>query len=134
MQLVLRAVDISSTGKFFVELVLNPIPDANNTWLNVAGTSLAQYSVLSTDTDLLGGEVIYGFYADNGVNSYDLSAVKEISNSILGGGTSNYATSTAPNPTGIFPDGPEVLAVRVTNIAGGNRTVDARFSWTEAQA
>ena len=134
MQLVLRAVDISSTGKFFVELVLNPVPDANNTWLNVSGTSLAQYSVLTTDTDLLGGEVIYGFYVDNGVDSYDLSAVKEISNSILGGGTSNYATSTAPNPTGIFPDGPEVLAVRVTNIAGGNRTVDARFSWTEAQA
>ena len=134
MQLVLRAVDISSTGKFFVELVLNPVPDVNNTWLNVAGTSLAQYSVLSDNTDLLGGEVIYGFYVDTGVQSYDLSAVKEISNCILGGGTSNYATSTAPNPTGIFPDGPEVLAVRVTNIAGGNRTVDARFSWTEAQA
>jgi len=134
MQLVLRAVDISSTGKFFVELVLNPVPDANNTWLNVAGTSLAQYSVLTDATDLLGGEVIYGFYVDTGVDSYDLSIVKEISNCILGGGTSNYAYTTAPNPTGIFPDGPEVLAVRVTNIAGGNRTVDARFSWTEAQA
>jgi len=134
MQLVLRAVDISSTGKFFVELVLNPIPDANNTWLNVSGTSLAQYSVLTDATDLLGGEVIYGFYVDTGVDSYDLSIVKEISNSILGGGTSNYAYTTSPNPTGIFPDGPEVLAVRVTNIAGGNRTVDARFSWTEAQA
>ena len=134
MQLVLRAVDISSTGKFFCELVLNPIPDANNTWLNVAGTSLAQYSVLSTNTDLIGGEVIYGFYVDTGVQAYDLSDVKEISNCILGGGTSNYDSTTSPNPTGIFPDGPEVLAVRVTNIAGGNRTVDARFSWTEAQA
>jgi len=134
MQLVLRAVDVSSTGKFFVELVLNPVPDVSNTWLNVAGTSLAQYSVLTDNTDLLGGEVIYGFYVDTGVQSYDLSAVKEISNCILGGGTSNYAFTTAPNPTGIFPDGPEVLAVRVTNIAGGNKTVDARFSWTEAQA
>ena len=134
MQLVLRQVDISSTGKFFVELVLNPRPDANNNWVNVGGTSLAQYAILTTDTDLIGGEVIYGFYADNGVNSYDLSAVKEISNSILGGGTSNYAVSTPPAPSGIFPDGPEVLAVRVTNIAGQNRTIDARFSWTEAQA
>ena len=134
MQLVLRQVDISATGKFFVELVLNPVPDANNTWLPVGGTSLAQYAVLSTATDLLGGEVIFGFYADNDVKSYDLSAVKEISNCILGGGSDNYDTSTAPNPTGIFPDGPEVLAVRVTNIAGGNRSVDARFSWTEAQA
>jgi hypothetical protein len=134
MQLVLRQVDISATGKFFVELVLNPRPDVNNTWLPVGGTSLAQYSVLSTNTDLLGGEVIFGFYADNDVKSYDLADVKEISNSILGGGFDNYNTSTAPNPTGIFPDGPEVLAVRVTNIAGGNRSVDARFSWTEAQA
>ena len=134
MQLVLRQVDISSTGKFFCELVLNPVPDVNNTWLDVGGTSLAQYAILSDSTDLLGGEVIYGFYVDTGVQAYDLSAVKEISNSILGGGTSNYANSTAPDPTGIFPDGPEVLAVRVTNIAGGQKSVDARFSWTEAQA
>jgi hypothetical protein len=134
MQLVLRQVDISSTGKFFVELVLNPRPDANNNWSNVGGTSLAQYSILSTNTDLIGGEVIYGFYSDNGVNSYDLSAVKEISNCILGGGGTSYSTSTAPNPTGIFPDGPEVLAVRVTNLDGTNRNIDARFSWTEAQA
>ena len=134
MQLVLRQVDISATGKFFCELVLNPVPDANNIWLPVGGTSLAQYSVLTDATDLLGGEVIYGFYVDNDVKAYDLSAVKEISNSILGGGTENYASTTAPNPTGIFPDGPEVLAVRVTNIAGGQRSVDARFSWTEAQA
>jgi hypothetical protein len=134
MQLVLRQVDVSSTGKFFVELVLNPRPDANNTWLNVGGTSLAQYSILSDNTDLLGGEVIYGFYVDTGVQAYDLSDVKEISNSILGGGTSNYTISTPPGATGIFPDGPEVLAVRVTNIAGGFRSVDARFSWTEAQA
>lgn len=134
MQLVLRAIDISSTGKFYCELILNPIPDANNLWFNVGGTSLAQYAILSTATDLIGGEVIYGFYVDTGVQSYDLSIVKEISNSILGGGTSNYAATVAPNPSGIFPDGPEVLAVRVTNIAGGNRTVDARISWTEAQA
>ena len=134
MQLVLRQVDISATGKFFVELVLNPVPDQNETWLDVGGTSLAQYSVLDTNTDLIGGEVIFGFYADNDVKSYDLSAVKEISNSILGGGSNGYNTSSAPNATGIFPDGPEVLAVRCTNIAGGSKSIDARFSWTEAQA
>ena len=134
MQLVLRQVDISSTGKFFVELLLNPRPDANNNWVNVGGTSLAQYSILSTDTDLLGGEVIYGFYCDTGVNSYDLSIVKEISNCILGGGGTSYSVSTPPNPSGIFPDGPEVLAVRVTNLDTTSRNIDARFSWTEAQA
>lgn len=134
MQLILRQVDVSSNGKFFIELVLNPKPDVNNNWTNVGGTSLAQYAILTTDTDLIGGEVIYGFYADNGVNNYDLSSVKEISNSILGGGSNNYSISTSTNPTGIFPDGPEVLAVRVTNISGQQKNIDARFSWTEAQA
>jgi hypothetical protein len=134
MQLVLRAIDTSSSGKFFIELLLNPIPSANNNWVNVGGTSLAQYAILSTSTTLSGGEVIYGFYADNGVNSYDLSIVKEISNSILGGGGTSYSTSTSPNPTGIFPDGPEVIVIRATNIDTVSRNIDARISWTEAQA
>jgi hypothetical protein len=134
MQLVLRAVDISATGKFFIEVVLNAKPDENNNWVNVGGTSLSQYAILSTNTDLIGGEVIYGFYADSGVNSYDLSIVKEIGNSIMGGGTTNYSTSTGTNPTGIFPDGPEVIAIRCTNIDTFNRNIDARISWTEAQA
>jgi len=134
MQLLLRQVDISSNGKFFVELVLNPNIDTQGTWLDVGGTSLAQFAILDPNAELIGGEVIFAFYSDNGVNQYDLSDVKEISNSILGGGTDNYAVSTAPNPTGIFPDGPEVLAVRCTNIAGSNKKFDARLSWTEAQA
>ena len=64
-----------------------------------------------------------------------LTDVKEISNCILGGGKSTLDDTF---PTGIFPDGPEVLAVRVTNIAGGfgsgSRSADFKFSWTEAQA
>lgn len=134
MQLVLRGIDTSSTGKFFIEVLLNPIPSANNNWTNVGGTSLAQYSILSSTTTLSGGEVIYGFFADTGVNAYDLSIVKEISNSILGGGGTTYATSTSPNPTGIFPDGPEVIVIRATNIDTVSRNIDARISWTEAQA
>ena len=134
MQLLLRQVDISSNGKFFVELVLNPNIDTTANWLNVGGTSLAQYAVLATGSSLVGGEVVYAFYSDNGVDSYDLSAVKELSNSILGGGTDQFAQTTPPNPTGVFPDGPEVLAIRATNLTTGNRAIDARLSWTEAQA
>jgi len=134
MQLVLRQVDISSNGKYFVELVLNPITSDTTNWINVGGTSLAQYAVLGTQAELTGGEVIFAFYSDNGVNSYSLNEVKEISNSILGGGGSQYENTTSPNPTGIFPDGPEVLAIRVRNLTGGNRNIDARFSWKEAQA
>ena len=134
MQLVLRQVDISSNGKFFVELVLNPIISITTNWVNVGGTSLAQYAVLGTNSEITGGEVIFGFYSDNGVSSYDLKDVKEISNSILGGGSDQYLNTSAPDPTGIFPDGPEVLAIRVRNLTNGNKNIDARFSWKEAQA
>ena len=134
MQLILSQVDISSNGKFFVELVLNPVPDIQGIWIPVGGTSIAQYAIMNTNTQLLGGEVIFGFYSDNGVNQYSLDEVKELSNSILGGGSNNYDTSSGANPTGIFPDGPEVLAIRATNITNSQKGIDARFSWKEAQA
>ena len=63
-----------------------------------------------------------------------MDEVKELSNSILGVGSNNFDTSTGANPTGIFPDGPEVLAIRATNITNGTKGIDARFSWKEAQA
>ena len=141
MQLVLRSMDVLSEGQFFVELVLNPIPTSTVDWLPVGGTSLAQYSNMNgqSNVDFIGGEVIYGFYAggaeDNAVpESYSLSDVKEISNSILGGGTEDYENTTSPNPSGIFPDGPEVVGIRVTNIGSTSAKIDARISWTEAQA
>jgi len=143
MQLVLRTAEVSSNGAFFVELVLNPNIANSVNWQNVGGTSLAQYADLTQGAsiianELVGGEVIYGFYADAGVADYDLGRVKEISNSILGGGTDQLSATTAPDPTGVFPDGPEVLAVKVTNIGGGRgsnrRAIDFRISWTEAQA
>ena len=146
MQLVLRSAEISTNGALFVELILNPRISSTVNWEPVGGTSLAQYANLTTIQDaqgnlngeLIGGEVIFGFYADSGVAAYNLNQVKEISNSILGGGTSQYEYSVPPNPTGIFPDGPEVLAIQITNIAGGRgsnkRAADVRISWTEAQA
>lgn len=141
MQLILRSMDVLSEGQFFVELVLNPIPTATVPWLYVGGTSLAEYTNMNgqSNIDFIGGEVIYGFYAGgsdgNAIpESYSLSDVKEISNSILGGGTDNFEYTTAPNPSGIFPDGPEIVGVRVTNIGSSAAKIDARISWTEAQA
>ena len=141
MQLVLRSMDVLSEGQFFVELVLNPIPTSTVDWEPVGGTSLAQYSDMNgqSNIDFVGGEVIYGFYAGGAQDaavpeSYSLSDVKEISNSILGGGTEDYQNTTAPDPTGIYPDGPEVVGIRVTNIGSSSAKIDARISWTEAQA
>ena len=141
MQLVLRSMDVLSEGQFFVELVLNPIPTSTVNWDPVGGTSLAQFSNMNgqSNVDFIGGEVIYGFYAGGATDaavpeSYSLSDVKEISNSILGGGTNNYENTTSPNPSGIYPDGPEVVGIRVTNIGSSSAKIDARISWTEAQA
>ena len=59
MQLLLRQVDISSNGKFYVELVLNPNIDTSANWVNVGGTSLAQFAALNPNAELIGGEVIF---------------------------------------------------------------------------
>jgi hypothetical protein len=134
-------MDVLSEGQFFVELVLNPIPTQTVDWLPVGGTSLAQYTNMNgqSNIDYIGGEVIYGFYAGgsdgNAIpESYSLAEVKEISNSILGGGTNDYENTQPPNPSGIFPDGPEVVGIRVTNIGSSAAKIDARISWKEAQA
>ena len=142
MQLVLRTAEVSSNGAFFVELILNPNITDSVDWEDVGGTSLAQYAFLNPNAELVGGEVIFGFYAEGSslgaASSYDLTDVKEVSNSILGGGVDQLIVASGANPTGVFPDGPEVLAVRVTNLGGGfgnsSGSIDARFSWTEAQA
>ena len=144
MQLVMRDCQIVTNGVFFVELVLNPTVTIQAEWEPVGGTSLAQYAELNTNCELVGGEVVYAFYAGDaggfgaGASTVPLDDVKELSNSVLGGGGTNLVVASGANPTGVFPDGPEVLAVRVTNIAGGfgsgSRSADFKFSWTEAQA
>ncbi|QPB08402.1 virion structural protein [Synechococcus phage S-H9-2] len=142
MQLVMDGVSVSASKTFFIEILLNPTISSAATWLDVGGTSLAQYAILGTNSELVGGEVIFGFYAEGSslgaATNYDLSKVKEISNSILGGGGSTLPVASGANPTGVFPDGPEVLAVRATCLGGGfgqqGGSIDTRFSWTEAQA
>ena len=149
MQLVLKSCEVDANGPFYVEVLLNPNISQSIAWENVGGTSLAQYADLTAQNlggqtipdlsvELTGGEVIFGFYVGNGVNGVNLGDVKEISNCILGGGTANFDSTTPPNPSGVFPDGPEVLAIQVTNLAGGKnaskKAADVRLSWTEAQA
>ena len=144
MQLVLRSAEVSANGPFYIEILLNPILSTAIDWFDVGGTSLAQYADLTKQgsgdlsVELVGGEVIFGFYVGNGVNTVSLASVKEISNSILGGGLDVLTDVAPPNPTGVFPDGPEVIAIRAKNLAGGKgankRSADVRISWTEAQA
>lgn len=141
MQLTLRALDVSTipasgNANLLVEAFLNSTPVGTAvTWTNAVGnitgrinSSLAQIADYgSSSTTVTGGEVTAGFFVGSGANSIDLSQVRDLGNSILGGGgtTSNVQ---------IYPDGPDTLTIVVTNLAAQSCNVFGRLSWTEAQA
>ena len=141
MQLTLRALDVSAipdsgNANLLVEAFLNSTPVGTaRTWTNAVGnatnrvnSSLAQIADYSTSsTTVSGGEVTAGFFVGSGANSIDLSQVRDLGNSILGGG------GTTSN-TQIYPDGPDTLTIVVTNLTSTNCSVFGRLSWTEAQA
>jgi hypothetical protein len=134
MQLTLRSMSCQSTGTnmvFLISLRLNGRV-SSGTFNAVGGSSLAQVAYHSGAT-ISGGENVFGFYTTTpGVTAQDLSAVRDIGNSILGGGTTNTCPTTAIN---LYPDGPDILTICATNItATTTNSINARISWTEAQA
>ena len=66
----------------------------------------------------------------NGQTTLDLSQVRDLGNSILGGGTTNNIPSAQ---SGFYPDGPDILYVCATSVTG-TPTIITRLSWKEAQA
>jgi len=141
MQLILRALDITTkaaTSNLLVTAVLNGVPNlggGSQIWRNVVqgvttetNSSLAQIADYSGGSvTISGGEITGGFFV-NSTTSISLENVRDLGNAILGGGT----TSPTSN---IYPDGPDVLTVVVTNLATtGSQDVYGRLSWTEAQA
>ena len=138
MQLTLRALDVTTStagANLLVTAVLNGLPSTATTWTNAVGnaagavnSSLAQIADYAGGiTTVSGGEVTAGFFLGTGANSIDLSGVRDLGNSILGGG------GTAAN-TNIYPDGPDVLTVTISNLGTTSASVFGRLSWTEAQA
>ena len=136
MQLVLRQLSITSNSNtnLLVRAYLNPTSTTATTWTNAVGnannvvnSSLAQIAdYAGLGSNVIGGEVTAGFFV-NGTTSKDLTEVRDLGNSILGGGG---ATSN----TQIYPDGPDALTITVTNLHTGSVNVLGRLSWTEAQA
>ena len=137
MQLVLRALDVStktSGANMLVTAVLNGTPSSATSWTNainnatgIANSSLAQIANYTGGTTTVsGGEVTGGFFV-TGTTSVDLNNVRDLGNSILGGGAANANTN-------IYPDGPDVLTIVVTNTGVAAVDVLGRLSWTEAQA
>jgi len=124
-------MDLYTSGASFrIELFLNGKP-ASGTFAAVGGSSLAQVAYHAANTTISGGESIYGFFTSNaGATSQDLNLVRDIGNSILGGGTSLTVPTGANN---VFPDGPDIITICATAL-GGTNSINGRISWTEAQA
>lgn len=135
MQLTLRQMDVVATGAaviFRVELILNGRV-SGGTYTPAGGSSLAQVCIHSAGTTVTGGETIFSFFVYTpSVVQQELGLVRDLGNSILGGGTSLTAPTTTAN---LYPDGPDVVTVRVTNVSVvATNSIQARLSWTEAQA
>jgi hypothetical protein len=131
MQLSPNTCDVYATvAPVRVELILNGRV-STGTFAPVGGSSLAQYATHGNTATISGGESISTFFVGiGGVSTQELSLVRDIGNSILGGGN----TLTAPTtPSNIYPDGPDIITVCVTPLAI-NASVAARLSWKEAQA
>jgi hypothetical protein len=136
MQLILRSLEVSAraSGNFLVRAVLNGTPSTVQTWTDAIGgvgaqanSSLAQIADYSAkDVPIFGGEVVAGYFV-SGTGSLDLSLVRDLGNSILGGGSANVNEQ-------IYPDGPDVLTIIVTNVGAASAQLLGRISWTEAQA
>ena len=145
MQLQLDSVSIISSANVLVNLVLNgriasvfsgtgSVPSFVSPQQLAGGftSSLAQIAVngsSGTASTITGGESLAALYVPAGVNTLDLTNVRDLGNSILGGGVNNTVPTTQ---AGLYPDGPDVLYVVVTTTTAAN--VQARLSWKEAQA
>ena len=139
MQLTLRTLGVTTRtadSNMLVTAVLNGTPSGSTNWTNAVrnspilyNSSLAQvadYQNATTPTIVLGGETTGGFYVQ-GTESVNLDTVRDLGNSILGGGGSTTSTN-------IYPDGPDVLSIVVTNLSNAAIDVLGRLGWSEAQA
>ena len=78
-------------------------------------------------TLVTGGEQIFGFVTGNSADNYDISVVRDLGTSIIGGDGSNKTPG--------FPVGPDVLTIVLRNANPVAAVVsNFRLSWTEAQA
>jgi hypothetical protein len=141
MQLQLESLGLYTTGTgYLINLILNgyasgattgsfipPIQQANG-----ITSSLAQVATNTNAVAVIGGESVYATYTNtSGSTTIDLSQVRDLGNSILGGGTSNTVPTSQ---AGFYPDGPDILYVVSTPLTSTSSTILARLNWKEAQA
>jgi hypothetical protein len=104
-----------------------PIQQANG-----ITSSLAQVATNTNAVTITGGESVFAAYSNtSGNTTLDLSIVRDLGNSILGGGTTNTVPTTQ---SGFYPDGPDILYIVATPLTSTSSTIVARLNWKEAQA
>jgi hypothetical protein len=135
MQLVLRQIDAYSTGTnccFLITVLLNASV-SSGTFAAAGGSSLAQVCFHNGSGTVTGGEAMFGFFTTTpGVTQQELALVRDLGTSILGGGTSLTFPTGALNK---YPDGPDIITIVARNVtAQATNSINARISWTEAQA
>ena len=140
-QLQLLSLGLYTTGTgYLINLILNgfasgamsgsfvpPIQQANG-----ITSSLAQVALNTNAVNVTGGESVFAAYSNTAGNTeIDLSQVRDLGNSILGGGTSNTVPTSQ---AGFYPDGPDILYIVATPLTSTASTIQARLNWKEAQA
>ncbi len=136
-QINFRSLEVNnnSSRNLQVTAILNPTNIGAVTWANantytIGGASVFQPSfaqvaasggIVDTTTAPTDGEVLFQFLSTSGTNTFDLSTIKEVQNSIIGGNNT-------------YPDGPEIVVFYITNNNSQAATVDLVLRWTEAQA
>jgi hypothetical protein len=138
MQLKLDSFGIVQTTTaqpLLITAVLNGTPSTATAWTNavqnavgVTNSSLAQVANFQgLGTTISGGEVAGGFFSNGPTDRIDLTSVRDLGNSILGGGGPNANSQ-------IYPDGPDTITIVVRNVGSASATVFGRLGWNEAQA
>jgi hypothetical protein len=141
MQLALNSIGFYTTGTgYLINLVLNGFSSGAFSGAFVAPvqqvggitSSLAQVALNTNAVTVTGGESVYAGYTNpTGVTTFDLAPVRDLGNSILGGGANNIVPTTA---AGFYPDGPDTLYVVAIPLSATSSTILARLNWKEAQA
>jgi hypothetical protein len=134
-QLLLQKLDVTcvgANGTLNIFGVLNPagFESSTFTWLPINSTaqggqpSFTQYSTSWTGGSWTvgSGERIFSMFCFGGTqNSIDLSSLKELSNTVIGGNR-------------FFPDGPDTLMIAVAALNQNITTSSYNLYWSEAQA
>lgn len=141
MQLQLDSLGFYTTGTgYLINLVLNGFASGAFSGSFVAPvqqaggitSSLAQVALNTSAITVTGGESVYAGYTNpTGTTSFSLEKVRDLGNSILGGGPNNTIPTTQ---AGFYPDGPDILYVVAIPLSSTSSTIQARLNWKEAQA